>query len=170
MPQTLTVGARSRFVTAIAWIVIVIATVSMLAALFPHPEGATPPNGVLASMFSAALPWLLGAAALFSLASAVTAGGLLLRFDWARRLFIALLVLTLVAHLPALWLQYERLVAFLQHLLQPAAPLPLAVMQTLEGVMWAAHGLAAGLVLLAVALLAWIARRLNSPSIRQEFA
>ena len=113
---------------------------------------------------------LLWAAAVLSVAAAVAAGGLLLRLDWARRLFIAMLALALVAHLPALWLQYESLVDFLRQVLRSAAPLPQAVMQTLEGVMLATHGLAVALALIAVALLAWIARRLSSPSIRQEFA
>ncbi len=155
MPQTFNVGARSLFVTAIAWMTMVLG-VGMVAGLG---------SGLLAPW-----PWAASTVAALSLAAVIAAAGLLMRLDWARRVFIALLVLVIAAHLPGLWLQYQ----VVQHLvgdgLRGAGPVSPAVEHLFSLVVMASLGMAAALTSAACALLAWAVRRLMSPSIRQEFA
>ena len=50
---------------------------------------------------------MVGAGLVVSLATLASAIGLLLRLDWARRVFIGMLVLAIVANLLGLWFQHE---------------------------------------------------------------
>ena len=60
------------------------------------------------------LPWVVGFGLVMSLATLASAIGLLLRLDWARRVFIGLLVVAIVANLLGLWLQQEVLQSVVQ--------------------------------------------------------
>ncbi|UUX94336.1 hypothetical protein [Aquabacterium sp. J223] len=176
MPQTFTVGARSLFVTVTAWIAIVLSGVAAslavlqaasVASLMPSLQAqALPP---LTSLLATYSPWLLAAGIVLALATMACAIGLLLRLEWARRAFIGVLLLTLVAHVAGLWLQHELLQALIDSTLRRTA-LPGAVAEVVGGFVTATRAFAAALVLAACALLGWVIRRLMSPAVRQEFA
>lgn len=173
MPITIAVGARSLFVTAVAWLFILLgmaASVSallqnaMLASLLPLPAQAG-----LTGLLMAKLPWVTGACLVLSLATLASAIGLLLRFDWARRTFIGLLVVAIVANLLGVWLQQELMQAIVDHALTSAA-LPPKAAGVFGGFVTAARVMAVVVTLGACGLLAWIIRRLMSDPVRQEFA
>jgi len=178
MPQTFNVGSRSRFVTFVAWLFIALsafactwaviqnATQSSWAADLVVDKGGLPwLSGLLASY----LPWVLSCAAALSLATLACAIGLLRRVEWARRMFIGLLLVAMVVDLGGLWLQQE----FGHLLVQSAlgqATLPHRAAELLAGTVTTARILAGLLTLAACAALGGIIRRLMSPAVRQEFA
>lgn len=94
MPQIVTVGAPSRFVTVLAWLAMLMA---VSAPLSVQAAGAGMP--------------LLGLSLLLALGGLATAWGLLRRLAWARRLFIGLLAAALLPHLGSLWALQPALVA-----------------------------------------------------------
>lgn len=177
MPQTYNVGSRSRFVTFIAWVFILLAAFACEWAVI---QNATQSSWAQLAGDKAAMPWLTGlllrylpwvfsCATLLSLATMVCAFGLLRRVEWARRVFIGLLMVAIAVVLGGLWLQQE-----LAHLLvdstlrqatlsQPAADL-------FGGMVTTARLLAGVITLVASVGLVGIIRRLMSPAIRQEFA
>ncbi len=177
MPQTFNVGARSLFVTITAWFFIFVAAFatvsavvqnaaagSVLAAL-PAPQGLP----LVTRLLMGYLPWVMGAGLVLSLATLAAAIGLLLRLDWARRAFIGLLVVAIVANLAGLWLQQEVVQSLVSSTLS-RAPLPPQTVDVFGGFVTASRVMGALVTLGACALLGWIIRRLMSPSIRQEFA
>ena len=112
MPQTYNVGSRSRFrVNFIAWMFILPGGVRMRVG--GHPErDAVVVVGAMAGDQSS-LPWLTGllmrhvawvysAAIALSLAMIVCAFGLLRRIEWARRVFIGLLMVAIGVDLAGL--------------------------------------------------------------------
>jgi hypothetical protein len=113
MPQIFHVGYRSPLVTAVAWLLMVAGVCGL--ALFGYLSG-----------FAAASHDMLGFLALVELAVAsllaLTGGqGLLRRFEWGRRLSVALLVSLMLA-LPALpWLTDSSLALALLSLAFSAA-------------------------------------------------
>jgi hypothetical protein len=153
MTQTFTVGARSIFVTSLAWVTIV---AGLLLAASAGGAGLAEITGRAPS----AGPWALSAVFALSLAAVMTAVGLLMRLDWARRAFIGLLALAIFAPLPGLWLQYPMLHRVVSDALQDVAPAAAAI---------APIGVAGVLVVLAGGLLGLAIRRLMSPMVRQEF-
>ena len=178
MPQTYNVGSRSRFVTFIAWLFIALAafacawaviqnaTQSSWAAEFAGDRAGLP---WLSSLLVRYLPWVLSCAAALSLATLVCAVGLLQRVEWARRVFIGLLMVAIAADLAGLWLQQE----FLHLLVDPAlhhTALAQPAAELFGGVVTVARVLAGLLTLVASLALAGIIRRLMSPAVRQEFA
>jgi hypothetical protein len=171
MPQTFNVGARSIFVTATAWLFIALAIIASASVMLPNSAlGSLLPASIGASKLLAEyLPWIVAGAVLLSLATIASAIGLLLRLDWARRAFIGLVVVALVANLLGLWLQQEILQSVAANTLNGAALAPQAA-GVLGGFVTAARVLAVVVTLGACSLLAWIIRRLMSPSVRQEFA
>ncbi len=179
MPQTYYLGSRSLFVTFTAWVVIVLATLGCAAGVLEQASlasfgpglGMTLQAGPLAPLTGWLLnylPWVNGAGLLLSVALLVTAGGLLLRVEWARQGFIGLMVLAIVVNLAGLWLQHE-LVQSLVHSTLNAAPLPALAQKVVGGFVAAARlgGVLATLVLCVV--MAWVIQRLRSPMVRQEF-
>ena len=115
MPQTYSVGARSLFVTWTAWVFILLAALASASALVqnaamtslmpgfqPAGEGASASLPLLTGFLIGYLPWVVGTGLVMSLATLASAIGLLLRLDWARRAFIALLVVAIVANLMGL--------------------------------------------------------------------
>jgi hypothetical protein len=75
VPQTFNVGARSLFVTLLAWALVLAGSAACL--------------GALAS--ASALPWAVRAGLVLSLAMLACTLGLLMGLPWARRLFAGLL-------------------------------------------------------------------------------
>ncbi|MBI3367407.1 MAG: hypothetical protein HY021_02810 [Burkholderiales bacterium] len=175
MPQTFNVGSRSLFVTLTAWAFIVLAAAATACALVQNAmvdsltmaHLGTLPFGV--GLLMAYLPWVMGSSLFISVATLATAIGLLLRMEWARRVFIGLLALAIVGNLAGLWLQQELMLAVAdQTLARVRLPQPAA--EVFGGFVVGARVMAGMLTLAGCALLGWIAQRLMSPSVRQEFA
>ena len=176
MPQTYNVGSRSRFVNFIAWMFILLGGFACEWAVIQNAtqswtalaaDPATLPG--LTGFLMRHAPWVFSTAVALSLATMVCAFGLLRRIEWARRVFIGLLMVAIVVDLAGLWLQQE----FLQVLVDPAlrhAPLTQPAADLFGGVVTVARVLAGLLTLVASLALAGIIRRLMSPAVRQEFA
>ena len=177
MPQTYNVGSRSRFVNFIAWMFILLAAFACEWAVI---QNATQASWSALAGDQSSLPWLTGllmrhvtwvysTAIALSLAMIVCAVGLLRRIEWARRVFIGLLMVAIVVDLSGLWLQQEFMHLLVDSALrqttltQPAADL-------FGGVVTMARVLAGFITLVASVALVGIIRRLMSPSVRQEFA
>ena len=176
MPHTLNVGAPSRFVNLVGWAAIVMAAlVAVIAGLqYAHvasmlPQWQQRPLPLVSAWLLRDLPWVLGAAAVLSLLLVAAAIGLLLRLDWARRTFIALVMTAIAVHLGGLWLQHE-LVQVLVLDSMPPGSVPAAVVGLFGGLATAAQVLAMMVTLAACMLLAWVIARLRSEPVRQEFA
>ena len=178
MPQTYNVGARSLFVTAIAWVFIVLAVLTSMSALvqnaavaslMPGVQLATERMPLLTGLLIGYLPWVVGTGLAMSLATLASAIGLLMRLDWARRSFIGLLVVAIFANLLGLWLQQEVVQSVVSSTLSSAA-IPQQAMGVFGGFVTAARVMAMLMTLVGCAVLGGIIGRLMSPSVRQEFA
>jgi hypothetical protein len=180
MPQTFNVGSRSLFVTATAWVFIVLAALASVSALLQNAAvaslmpglqglGSHQPLPLLTGLLIGYLPWVVGTGLLMSLATLASAIGLLLRLDWARRTFIGLLVVALLANLLGLWLQHEVLQSVVDSTLAQTA-IPAQALGVFGGFVTAARVMALLMTLAGCSLLVWIIRRLMSASVRQEFA
>jgi len=174
MPQTYNVGSRSRFVTFIGWLFVLLGAAACEWAVIQnaaHSSWAVQLAGEkgLAGLLLRYLPWAFSCAIALSLAIVVCAFGLLRRVEWARRVFIGLLMVAIGVDLASLWLQQE-----LVHLLVDPALHGLTLSQQAAevfGGMLTAVRVSAGAVTLVASLaLAAIIRRLMSPAVRQEFA
>ena len=180
MPQTYNVGARSLFVTTTAWVFIVLAALTSVSALVQNAAVASlmpglhlatdrNPLPLLTGLLLGYLPWVVGTGLVMSLATLASAIGLLLRLDWARRSFIALLAVAIVANLLGLWLQHEVVQSVVSNTLSSVA-IPQKALGVFGGFVTAARVMAVLMTLVGCALLGWIIRRLMSPTVRQEFA
>ena len=178
MPQTYNVGARSLFVTAIAWVFIVLAVLTSMSALvqnaavaslMPDVQVATERMPLLTGLLIGYLPWVVGIGLVMSLATLASAIGLLMRLDWARRSFIGLLVVAIFANLLGLWLQQEVVQSVVSSTLS-SSPIPQHAMGVFGGFVTAARVMALLMTLAGCAVLGWIIGRLMSPTVRQEFA
>jgi len=180
MPQTFNVGARSLFVTVTAWVAILLSALisasalvqnALVASVLPLPAGTAnlPTLPLLTHLLLGYLPWVVGTGLLMSLAMLASAIGLLLRLDWARRVFIGLVALAIAANLFGLWLQHEAVQLWVQQTLG-AITLPGPAAGVFGGLLTLAQVMAGVVTLAAAALLAWVIGRLNSESVRQEFA
>ncbi len=178
MPQTIYVGSRSLFVTITAWAFIVLASMTSVVALVQNaavasfmPQwragGASLP--LVTGWLLDYLPWVVGTGFAVSVSLLACAVGLLLRVEWARRVFIALLLLSIAANLAGLWLQHEVVQALVAATLRVGAFPPQAA-DVFGGFAAAAQVMGVSLTLAGCLLLAWIVRRLMSPAVRQEFA
>ncbi len=177
MPTTIAVGARSLFVTATAWAFILLGVVAslsalvqnaMLASLLPALSSSPATSGAMGVLMNY-LPWVVGTGLVMSLATLASAIGLLLRLDWARRTFIVLLAVAIVANLLGLWLQQEMMQSVVSRTLGSVA-LPPQALGVFGGFVTAARVMAVVVTLGACGLLGWIIRRLMSAGVRQEFA
>lgn len=180
MTQTFNVGSRSLFVTITAWVFIVLALLASASALVQNAEVATLPGQIalagtplpqpgLTGWLLAYLPWVVGVALVVSVATLAAAVGLLMRLEWARRTFIALMLVAIVVNLVGLWLQQEVMLSLVDVTLQRSV-LPAHVAGVFGGFVVAARSMAVLVTLAGCALLGWIAWRLTLPTIRQEFA
>lgn len=180
MPQTFTVGSRSLFVTATAWVFIVLAALASASALVQNAAvassmpawqlaGQRQPLPLLTGWLLGYLPWVVGAGLVMSLATLASAIGLLLRLDWARRVFIGVLAVAIVANLLGLWLQHEVVQTLVNQTLTRAT-IPADALGVFGGFVTAARVMALLMTLGLCALCGWIIRRLMSAGVRQEFA
>lgn len=180
MPQTFNVGSRSLFVSVTAWVFILFGMAATAlsviqgaatAALLPGFNlslDVKPLHG-LVQVLAAHLPWVAGAALALSIGTLVAAIGLLLRLEWARRAFIVVVALAIIANLAGVWLQQELLQALIDHTLS-RAPLPREAAGVFGGFATAARAAAVTLSVATCLLLAWIIARLSTQAVRQEFA
>jgi len=178
MPQTFNVGARSLFVTVTAWIAILLSALvsvsavvqnALVASVVPLPAAANlPALPLLTHLLLGYLPWVVGTGLLMSLAMLASAIGLLLRLDWARRVFIGVLLVVIVANLLGLWLQHEVVQSVVSSTLS-GAPLPPQAAGVFGGFVTAARVMAVVVTLGACAVFWWVIHRLRSASVRQEF-
>ena len=177
MPQTYNVGSRSRFVTFIAWMFILLAAFACEWAVI---QNATQSSWAPAAAERGTMPWLTGfllrylpwvfsCAIALSLATMVCAFGLLRRIEWARRVFIGLLMVAIAVIFGGLWLQQELVHLLVDPTLHQAT-LPQQAVELFGGMVTAARLLAGVISLVAGVGLVGIIRRLMSPSVRQEFA
>jgi hypothetical protein len=180
MTQTFNVGCRSLFVNITAWAFIVLGVLASASALVQNATvsslpgqialaGTPVPQPGLTGWLLAYLPWVVGAGLAVSVATLAAAVGLLLRLEWARRTFIALLGVAIVANLAGLWLQQEVMLSLVDATLQRTV-LPAQVAGVFVGFVVAARSMAVLVTLALCGLMAWIAWRLTQPLIRQEFA
>lgn len=176
MPQTYNVGSRSRFVTFIAWMFIllsafacewaVIQNATQAWTALPAEQAGLP---WLSGLLLRYMPWVFTSAIALSLATMACAIGVLRRFEWARRVFIALLVVAVGVDLGGLWLQQEFMHRVVDSALREAT-LPQSAAELFGGMALAARLLAGVITLAASAGLIVIIRQLMSQSVRQEFA
>jgi hypothetical protein len=177
MTQTYSVGARSRLVTVVAWMFILLGTLAtawaalqQASALSSAPSLAMAGAPWLAGDARAAyLPWVATAALALAVATLTSAVGLLLRLDWARRAFIGVLALAIAANLLGLWIQHEIVQSVVVGTLG-AADLPPQAVGVFGGFVTAARVLGGFVTLAACALLASLIGHLMSARVRQEFA
>ena len=178
MTQTFNVGARSLFVTVTAWIAILLSALvsvsalvqnALVASVVPLPAAANlPALPLLTNLLLGYLPWVVGTGLLMSLAMLASAVGLLLRLDWARRVFIGVLLVAIVANLLGLWLQHEVVQSVVSSTLS-GAPLPPQAAGVFGGFVTAARVMAVLVTLGTCAVFWWVIHRLRSASVRQEF-
>jgi hypothetical protein len=180
MPHTINVGARSLFVTATAWVFIVLGLMATAWALVQNAQVASLMPGLtagadrqalppLTGWLLAYLPWVAAAGLVLSLATLASAIGLLLRLNWARCVFIGVLSVAIAANLAGLWLQHEVVQSVVTSTLTRAT-IPPQVLDVFGGFVTAARVMAVLVTLGGCAVLAWIIRSLMSPGVRQEFA
>ena len=172
MRNTIPVASPSIFVTAVAWVFILLGGLASAVALVQNAAVASmmpwPSAGGVLGFLIQHLQWVVGVGLLVSLATLASAIGLLLRLDWARQSFIVLLGLALVAQLLSLWLQHEGLQLVMDRTLRQAV-LPPAVQGLAGEVATVARVMAPLVTLAACAVLSWIMRRLMSSRVRREF-
>lgn len=180
MPQTYYLGNRSLFVSLTAWVSIVLASLACACGVIQQASLASwgpglgeglqaQPLPLFTGLMMAYLPWVTGAGLIVSVALLAAAGGLLMRMEWARRAFIGLLVLAIVANLAGLWLQHEFVQSLVASTLR-RTPMPVALAEVFGGFVTAARVMGGAMTLLACGALVWMIRRLMSPVVRQEFA
>ncbi len=176
MPQTFNVGARSPFVTGVAWLSIALALLGVTGALVGAGWGAAVAqaprlvdSGPLTGWLVAHGAWVQAFVAAVLLAMGAAAVGLLARREWARRVFIALLGLALAAQGLGLWVQHEVMRSLVADTLR-SAPLPPQAADVFGGFAMAAQAMAWLLSLSACLALVWVMQRLMSQAVRQEFA
>jgi len=174
-------AVRSSFVTAVAWIWIAMSGLSAFVALiqtlfagvllpgpyFEHAMAQASTSADPQVQFATSLfhwfPWITGLMFLSSAISLVASIGLLHRRNWARLLFIAMLLLTILSQVAGLVVQ-QKIFAMLPAVPQEEGAPPIAMF---------IHVLRIASILLTLAFAAvfgWIIKRLVSPAIAAEFA
>ena len=174
---------RSSFVTSLAWTFIVLAGLTTLIAvvqnlmigmMFPAPEQfegamrqshgsqAVPPFVIfMFRHFRLLFASFLAVSALMLVASV----GLLKRRNWARLVFIGLLVLGVVWNVAGAFLPYFVLPSFPQ----PPATAPPELQANFKVMTNIVMGITVVVALVFAGLFAWLARRLMSAEVRREF-
>jgi len=169
VPQTFNVGARSLFVTATAWLFILLGALASVFALVQGASVTSLMDSVRAPWLLRALPWAMHVGVALSLSLLACAIGLLLRLEWARRLFIGLMVLAFAVNLVGLGVQQVLLQALVDSTLGQAS-LPPGAAGVVGGFVTATRTMAVAMTLAVCFGLLWVIRRLMSPAVRQEFA
>lgn len=172
---------RSGFVTGLAWSFILLAGFSTLMAVFQHlmfslilssedmrvamreaanAQGMPPMFLFMFEHFRLISAAVLGLSALTLVASI----GLLKRRNWARLVFLVMMVVGIVSHLAGLVMPF-----FMSDLLQMPADMP-ADFGAVFGMIWKAAMVFGVLVtLVTIGFFVWIMKRLMSEDIRKEF-
>lgn len=172
---------RSNFVTLLAWVFIVLGGFSSLIGIaqnlmvhlvFPlediRAQMATSQSAqhipAFARFMMQYFEWIFGFILLLSLATFISAVGLLKRREWARLTFIGLMVLGVVWNLAGIFIQQLMMS---QMPIPPDAPLEFrqnfAGIQQIMTMVMAVFGLA------FAGLFGWLAWRLRAPQIVAEF-
>ena len=166
MPQTYNVGARSRFVNFVAWMFILLGAFACEWAVIqnatqPWASLSVDPSTLrgLTGVLVRHAPWVFSAAIALSLAMIVCAIGLLRRIEWARRVFIGLLVVAIGVDFAGLWLQQELVRLLVDSALRQAT-LTQPAAELFGGAVTMARVLAGFLTLVASVALVGIIRRL----------
>jgi hypothetical protein len=164
---------QSTFVTVLAWMVIVVAGLSLLAGLLQSIViGAFMPLPVLSESEARELPamarllftnfnWIVFANTFFAAVALAAGLGLLKRHEWARLVMIGMLVLATAG--------FTVLVVAQQFFISAIFPEGDDTPSDVRSIMLAMRIGSAIFGLLFVGLHAWLAVRLNSPTIRAEF-
>ncbi|GAA0740419.1 hypothetical protein LRH25_24630 [Ideonella azotifigens] len=161
--------SRSRFVTLTSWLCIVVAACLCSLGLVPEElDAQSAPSWLAGPLPGVVGSRVLGGMLLLAVCALTGAVGLLLRQEWARRVFIGLLGLVMLACVAGLWLQHLVLQSLLQSMAQAAPRQPLPA--ELTGLATVAQVMAGLVTLLICAGLGWMIKRLRSPVVRQEFA
>jgi hypothetical protein len=173
--------SRSTFVTVVAWIFIAIAGfatfISLLQALmftFVFPADQFPPPGnakgleEMPAFFRFMIQnihWFFVMFWSLSVVTLVAAIGLLRRKNWARLVFVGLMIFGILWNLGGIWLQEQMMSTFPKA--QAGAPPDFAAgFDTMMTIMRIAMGaFAIGISV----LFAWIVKRLVSRSVKAEF-
>ena len=175
---------RSGFISALGWIFVCLAALAsfigvlqnvLLQLVFlpniQHQLAAQPlPPDMPASMgwIFTHMAWFFRGFLLLSVITLVAAIGLLQRRDWARRLFIGLMVFAIAYQLLGLLAQWWFLGAMQQTLPMPAnAPAQFA--HGMRNFMLAVQVMSAIMAAGLSVLFGWIIKRLHSAAIRHEF-
>ena len=177
-------AARSSFINVLGWIFVCLAGFAtligvlqnvMLQLLFvptlQQQLSAQPlPSNMPASMgwMFAHVIWFFRGFLLLSIITLTAAIGLLLRRDWARRLFIGLMAFAIVYQLAGLGLQWWFMGSMQQAMSWPASA-PTQFDASMGGVMLAIQVLGAVMSIGFSVLFGWIVKRLHSAPIRREF-
>ena len=169
MPQTFNVGARSLFVTATAWLFILLGALASVLALVQGASVTSLLQSVQWPWLAKVLPWAMHGGVALSASLLACAIGLLLRVERARRLFIGLMVLAFAVNLVGLGLQQALFQALVDTTLTHAS-LPPQAADVVGGFVTATRTLAVAMTLGVCGALLWVIRRLMSPAVRQEFA
>ena len=169
---------QSNFVTALAWTSIIVSGFGTLVTFFQtllihalfsddivrqlRTDGPDDPLAQAMADWVPRFPMLFGLMFVMSAVSLVASIGLLKRVEWARKLFIALLVLGIAWNIGALFLQ-QQMIAMMPTVPAEAGAPPvdafIRVIRIVSGVMT---------VVLSV-LLGWLAKKLMAPAIVAEF-
>lgn len=171
----------SSFVSVLAWVFIALSSLATLVALLQNlmvwlllhgsmqETMRDPPAEGMPAFATFALRHMDLFFLAFLLVSATTLAasiGLLRRREWARRLFIGLMLLAAAWQLVGLALQFALMPPFAQ--LPPQAPADFAADFRTMSIAMIAFGSVIGLAFCALFL--WIAWRLASAAVRAEFA
>ena len=172
-------SGRSTFVTVVAWVFITFAGfatfISLLQAFmffFVFPASQLRITHTDLEGMPSAFQFLWGNIQLFLIAfwslsalTLVSAIGLLHRKNWARLVFVVLMVFGIVWNLGGIWLQQQVLSGFSK--LPPNAPPHMA---SGFGTMTTAMTIAMSVFAIVISLVfAWIVKRLVSRSVKAEF-
>ena len=175
---------RSSFVNALGWIFVCLAALATLVGvlqnvmfqlvILPNMQQQLATQPLPADMPAAMgwifthMIWFFRAFLLLSVTTLVAAIGLLQRRDWARRLFIGLLVVAIAYQLLGLVAQWWFLGA-MQHTLSMPANAPAQFAHGMRAFMLVVHVLSAIMATGLSVLFGWIIKRLHGAAIRQEF-
>lgn len=184
--MTAAAPTRSTFVTVVAWIFLMLSgfglAISLLQNLMIHllfpPEAfaaladAPLPPGMppAAGWFFAHIKWVFALVLLPTVVVFVASLGLLKRREWGRKLFIAMMALSIVLGIASLLFQGAMLTGMNEHFAQLAHNAPDGQPMPDPGLFLAGIGVFMLLYATGVAAIqAWIIKRLLSPEIVAEF-
>lgn len=172
---------KSGFISAVAWIFIVFASLAVLISL---PQNMTlvgtpemqqmaalpmPPNAPTAWAWAVShIFWFFRAFLLASLAMLAAAIGLLQRRNWARQMFIGLLAFSITYLL--LFLAFEWWFTSSTHYMLIASPDTTAdLAQVMQSAKWTIRAIWTVQLIGISMLFAWIIKRLCSTAVQREF-